>query len=146
MADNGALSLKGTIKNDGNKPLPGVTVKVVQLESHNEQKTVTDTSGKYSFENLSPGQYHIEVNLVKFQTITKEINLKSKDLNLNFVLTPSPSGSAQNGAGRGQPSRRGRFQTLTLQGPDSMDASKRWIPRRCVYPRTKQWRTHWCSA
>ena len=128
MADNGAVSLSGIIKNDGNKPLPGVAVKINQRVTHTEQETITDTAGNYSLENLPPGQYHLEVNLVGYQPITKEINLNSKDFKMNFVLTPSSSGSAQKGAGRGQPPRRGRFQTLTLQGPDGMDASKGGFP------------------
>jgi hypothetical protein len=63
--DRGSIS--GTIKDQQGGVMPGVTVTVVNQQTHQPQNTVSDGTGFYTFPNLLPGQYDVIAELQGFK-------------------------------------------------------------------------------
>lgn len=62
----GAIS--GTIKDETGAVLPGVTVKVKNIETGITRTTITDDQGRYHAPNLALGEYEVQAELTGFQT------------------------------------------------------------------------------
>jgi outer membrane cobalamin receptor len=56
--------LVGTVADEKKEPLTGAHVSVIQ----SGDGRITDASGKFRFEKLSPGPYHIEVSFIGYET------------------------------------------------------------------------------
>lgn len=84
--------LKGNVYNaTNNSPITSATVKLKQGSSTLSTKTTTST-GFYSFTNVSPGNYSVEVSATGYVTDTKSANVTSGGTNtLDFYLSPSSS-------------------------------------------------------
>ncbi|PTL80243.1 carboxypeptidase-like regulatory domain-containing protein [Vitiosangium sp. GDMCC 1.1324] len=52
------VSFSGTVKDPKGNPIPDA---VVEVEGPDEEKTLTDTQGRFTFEALSPGDYKVTV-------------------------------------------------------------------------------------
>ena len=128
--------LKGTVYDAGGKPVPGVRVKAAQLNSGKHQEAVTNESGSYIFKNLSPGKYRLEAKYDGFEIVVQETTVGDQIARLDFTLRQSVNGAASNPPSAASqqasspesraprsPRRRG-FQSLTLQTPESLDASQ----------------------
>ena len=70
--DNGGL-LKGKVTTADNKPADGVTVVI----KGTKKTTITNEDGSFQFRNITPGQYTIEVSLVGYTPLQKEITLEA---------------------------------------------------------------------
>jgi outer membrane receptor protein involved in Fe transport len=88
-ADNATIS--GTIKDDKNSPLPYATVVLINsVDSSIVKGELTDDGGKYKFENISNGNYHVMVAQLGFEKIYSEgfeitsasVNIPVSDLSL----------------------------------------------------------------
>lgn len=64
-----------------NEPLAGVSVHISDLRKGSS----TDKTGFYQIENIKKGNYLVEVSIVGYKTITKNIVI-SKDTMINFVM------------------------------------------------------------
>lgn len=64
-----------------NEPLAGVSVHISDLRKGSS----TDKTGFYQIENIKKGNYLVEVSIVGYKTITKNIVI-SKDTIINFVM------------------------------------------------------------
>jgi iron complex outermembrane receptor protein len=64
-----------------NEPLAGVSVHISDLRKGSS----TDKTGFYQIENIKKGNYLVEVSIVGYKTITKNIDI-SKDTIINFVM------------------------------------------------------------
>jgi iron complex outermembrane receptor protein len=64
-------SISGTVKDPADMPVPGVTVKVVNVESGRELSGTTNEEGAYRVEGLSPGTYTVQAELPGFSKATK---------------------------------------------------------------------------
>ena len=60
-------SISGFVTDDTNAALPGATVTVREVETDQKRVIVTDTSGRYRAEALSPGKYELSVELQGFR-------------------------------------------------------------------------------
>src|SRR5262245_51782189 len=61
-------SISGFVTDDTNAALPGAVVTVRQTETDQKRVIVTDTSGRYRAEALSPGKYEVSVELPGFRS------------------------------------------------------------------------------
>src|SRR5712692_8215473 len=60
-------SITGTVKDQSDAVIPGVTVAAVNTAHGIETKTVTDTKGNYSFPKLPVGRYDIKSDAQGFK-------------------------------------------------------------------------------
>ncbi len=71
-----AQCIKGTVKGDSDKePLIGVLVKIKDIK----RSTVTDTDGRYVFDNLKQGVYKIIFRHIGMGTVEKEVTIKDNE-------------------------------------------------------------------
>lgn len=84
--DENAATIKGTITTSDNKPATYVTV----ILKGTNKSAFTDEDGVFSFFNVRPGSYEIEVSLVGHNTVTKQINVTGDNtVSINIQLTAS---------------------------------------------------------
>lgn len=65
--DRGSIS--GTVTDQSGAVVPGATITVVSLQTGAERVAVTDSSGFYTFPNLTAGRYSISAELTGFKRI-----------------------------------------------------------------------------
>jgi hypothetical protein len=66
-------SLRGTVTDESGSILPGVTVELAgQSQIGGVQTAVTDRTGQFRFQNLSPGVYALKVTLEGFKTVIRD--------------------------------------------------------------------------
>jgi hypothetical protein len=68
--DRGSIS--GTVTDQSGGVVPGATVTVVSLQTGAERVAVTDSSGFYTFPNLTAGRYSISAELTGFKRIVQD--------------------------------------------------------------------------
>src|SRR6185369_492926 len=62
--------ITGTVKDQGDLPLPGATVKITNRDTQRSVDLVTDAEGKYVARSLEPGRYTVRFELASF--VSKE--------------------------------------------------------------------------
>ena len=72
----------GTVLNQQNKPISGVTISIPELH----KEIVSDEKGTYIFNNLPYGNFKITFSFIGFETQTKAIDVQQKEIILNVVL------------------------------------------------------------
>jgi len=84
----------GVVRSAG-QPIPGALV--VALQADRKLVTTTDDSGRYVFENLTAGQWVVEVQMVGFRAARQTIQVPSAREPLEWTLEvqPRPSQAAQ---------------------------------------------------
>jgi iron complex outermembrane receptor protein len=83
-ADEKTGSVKGTVTTNEQKVAAGVTVKMVSLN----KLTATDEAGAFLFTKLVPGYYAIEVSLVGYAPVTKQVQVVGgKTTTVDFQLS-----------------------------------------------------------
>ena len=65
-------SLVGNVVDGSGGIIPGATVVVTHKETNQSQNQVTPASGAYSFPNLPPGTYDVQVTLPGFRTFQSQ--------------------------------------------------------------------------
>jgi Carboxypeptidase regulatory-like domain/TonB dependent receptor-like, beta-barrel len=65
----------GTVVDQSQAPLPGVTVTVTSKATGAVRTAVTEGEGDYSVTNLGPGTYMVQVELTGFQTQSRDVTL-----------------------------------------------------------------------
>jgi hypothetical protein len=89
----------GTVKSAG-LPLPGVTVTAVQ--SDKKHVTTTDENGRYSFPDLADGVWTLQIEMVGFETLNKDVAIAYdapspewtlKMASLAAITAPKPAGT-----------------------------------------------------
>lgn len=79
-----AAILQGVVSGPAGQSLvEGATVRLAGTD----WRTLTDRSGRYSFNNLPQGNYRVEVDIIGYQTATLEANLDREILQLDVELT-----------------------------------------------------------
>lgn len=79
-----SFSISGNISDEKNQPLSGVTV----FLTGRMNITVSDTTGHFSLNNLSSGNYNLVVTMIGRKPLVKEFAVVDKDLILSFELEP----------------------------------------------------------
>jgi len=82
---DGAIS--GTVIDNDDTPLPGVTVTLTGVGAPHVQ--VTNYQGQFKFPSLQPGSYEVEAQLEGFTSVTEPITV-NKDKTSNIVVTLQP--------------------------------------------------------
>lgn len=72
----------GQISDENGFSLPCATILIHELN----RGTASDANGKFVFENLKNGKYHLHVQYIGYESITKEFKLNNNDLEINFKL------------------------------------------------------------
>ncbi len=78
-------TIKGSIKDENNSPLPGVIVQISLINKN----IISDANGYFELKNLTAGQYLLEFKLLGYQTISKKINLQKREISLDISMYPS---------------------------------------------------------
>lgn len=72
MAQTTKGGLQGTVVDEGNQPLPGVTAVITSPAMQGSKTAVTDASGKFRFNLLPPGAYKAVFTLPGYQKVENE--------------------------------------------------------------------------
>jgi iron complex outermembrane receptor protein len=75
------LSISGKITNTSGEVLPGATITIANPSA----SIVADATGKFSFNDLKPGNYSLKASYIGYQPVTKNINLTASQT-VNFSL------------------------------------------------------------
>jgi len=78
----GQNSIVGTVSDHHNKSIESVTVSIPELH----KETITDTNGKYTFNNLPNGNFSITFSSIGYANKTILITLNQKETVLNTIL------------------------------------------------------------
>ena len=81
-----AHDLSGTVTDEWNAPLAGVTIALPALQ----RGTVSNAEGQYRLQNLPTGQFTVEFSLLGYRRETRTANVAVSDLILNIALFESP--------------------------------------------------------
>ena len=73
----GAGTVQGTVKDPTGGVMQAVEVKISNPVSGFTRTTTTDAAGKYVFSNLPPNPYHITVEAQGFQTLERDVDVRS---------------------------------------------------------------------
>jgi hypothetical protein len=73
----GAGTLQGTVKDPTGGVMVSVMVNLSQAVTGLKRTTTTDAMGRYVFRNLPPNPYHIEVMAQGFQTLERDVDVRS---------------------------------------------------------------------
>ena len=87
--ETGAIS--GTVLDEQNEPLPGVTVTITSPNLMGSREFVTDAQGQYRFPALPPGEYSIKAQLQGFAaSVQQSIRLTTTTrLTVDLIMKPS---------------------------------------------------------
>jgi len=72
MAQTSKGRIEGTVVDEGNQPLPGVTVILTSPAMQGTRSDVTDADGRYRFNLLPPGTYKAVFSLPGYQKVEQE--------------------------------------------------------------------------
>ena len=87
-----AVSLQsGTVK-AGSQPIPGATVRATQGER--SLVTLTDETGAFRFDGITPGAWVIEADMFGFDPLRREVQVTSKPSNIDLSLQLSARATA----------------------------------------------------
>jgi hypothetical protein len=76
LAQIGAGSIQGTVKDPSGAVVPGADVKVVHLQTSRQYDTVTNPAGFFIFPSLQPGAYKVAVEMAGMQRWEGELQLQ----------------------------------------------------------------------
>ncbi|HVY74056.1 MAG TPA: TonB-dependent receptor [Puia sp.] len=79
-------SIRGVVTTSDHKPASAVTVFLPELK----KSVVADDDGKFVLHNIPAGNYHIEVSLVGYETLTQAVTIQNNEtisVNLNLKLS-----------------------------------------------------------
>ena len=110
------LAQTGVVKSEG-QVIQGATVKATQGDRI--LMTLTDDSGTFHFDRMTPGSWIVEVDMFGFEHARKEVQIGANPTKVDFTLaTAGAHSSRRPDSGRGCRGRRG-------------DAAAR-VPRRAL--------------
>lgn len=85
----GAGTVQGTVKDPTGGVMQAVEVKISNPLSGFSRTVTTDAAGKYTFRNLPPNPYHISVTAQGFQSLERDVTVRTSvpiDLELTLAL------------------------------------------------------------
>src|SRR6266478_6344876 len=84
----GAGTVQGTVKDPTGGVMQSVDVTIGNSVSGFSRSATTDAMGKYVFRNLAPNPYHISVTAQGFQTLERDVNVRtSVPIDVDLTLT-----------------------------------------------------------
>jgi Ca-activated chloride channel family protein len=79
-------SITGTVVDQSQALIPGVTVQMEHLDKGDKRSTVTDEGGRFTFLGVLPGNVRITASLPGFQTQALQIQLRTGGAKLSITL------------------------------------------------------------
>src|SRR5947207_4505798 len=80
-------TLQGTITDDQNAVMPGVSVTLKHVATSIDRSTVTDSAGQYAAASLAPGHYELVAHLDGFSDQKREVDLgPAQTIAVNFRM------------------------------------------------------------
>ncbi|WP_405609654.1 TonB-dependent receptor [Polaribacter sp. Asnod1-A03] len=76
------IKISGKIVNNNQEPIENAAT----LLNPSDKATTSDASGKFTFNNITPGNYKISILILGYKKLVQEIEVKNLDLNLNFTV------------------------------------------------------------
>src|SRR5947199_2225977 len=73
----GAGTVQGVVKDPTGGVMQAVVVRISNAVSGFSRTTTTDAAGKYVFTNLAPNPYHLTVEVQGFQTLERDVDVRS---------------------------------------------------------------------
>lgn len=105
--------IKGYIQTEDNKPAASVTVRLAEIK----KSAITNSNGKFTFNQLPPGSYTLEVSFVGYDTLQTEISVSADstaEINLQLKLSRSELREVIISAARHQYTTNKASQSLRL--------------------------------
>lgn len=119
-----ASAQTGEVRSQG-QAIPGATVSAQQ--GNKKLVTITDASGHYTLDGLTPGPWMLQVEMFGFVTAKREVQIVAAPANLDWNLelkSATPQPPAQMAArGTARRPQRGGFQSLTSQIDTQIEAA-----------------------
>jgi iron complex outermembrane receptor protein len=83
-----APQVSGRVADPDGRPLPNAQVFIASIN----RGTLTDGEGRYILRAVPPGSYHLDVQLIGFRRVHRELTVAAGagDLQVDFVLVPTP--------------------------------------------------------
>jgi hypothetical protein len=72
FAQTGQAEIRGTVLDESNAPLPGVTVTATHVDTGTTRTAVTSTTGVFLMPALPIGRYRLQLELTGFNTVVQE--------------------------------------------------------------------------
>lgn len=86
-AEIAAVTLSGVVVDaTTDRPVANVNVKVPVTG----EEAKTDKNGKFTFENMNPGRYTIQINHMGYKKFSKRVEIMQSDQNKQLVLKLEP--------------------------------------------------------
>ena len=85
-AQGGFASLTGSIVDPMNGVLPGVTLVLTNVERQAKHEVLTDSSGRYEFVGLPPGDYLFEAKLPGFMTFKGKLTVAGQNVQRDVTM------------------------------------------------------------
>src|ERR1700691_3618863 len=73
----GAGTVQGTVKDPSGGVMVAVTVTISNAVTGFTRSTTTDATGKFVLRNLAPNNYHVEVTAQGFQTLGRDVEVRT---------------------------------------------------------------------
>lgn len=90
LAQDGAGSITGTVRDASGASVPGASVDVANVDGGVSVQALTDEQGAYRVDGLAPGRYHIETILDGFETDTRDVTIEAgRTLTIAVSLSPA---------------------------------------------------------
>ena len=114
------LAFTGRVTDAAGKPLEFATAALYDTDSAFFKGSVTDATGTFQLDRVSPGRYTLEVRLIGFQTVRKPVDLRASEPDLGTItLTETGVGLSE--------------VTVTAAAPAVLQKADRMIVRPEVY-------------
>ncbi len=79
--------IKGRVVDEGGKPLPGVTIRLVNVDRGREVTITTDKDGRFYRRGLQVGGYELKVEHAGYQPVSNTVKISGgTDSNFDFTL------------------------------------------------------------
>jgi len=75
LAQDNLATISGAVTDPNGAPVVGAQVSSTNTQNRRTHRTVTDSQGGYTFSNLAPGLYRIEVTAKSFAVSAKEVSV-----------------------------------------------------------------------
>jgi iron complex outermembrane recepter protein len=79
-------SVRISVTDTGNTPLPGATVQLMHLEDSTSVYGITDQTGTALFEGLSGGLFQLNISYIGFQALETNLNIRDDHHRFEFIL------------------------------------------------------------
>lgn len=88
--------VKGRVVDEAGQPLPGVTIRLVNLDRGRQVTLTTDKDGRFYRRGLQAVEYELAVQLEGYQPVNDKVKLTAgTDRNLDFTLAKAAAGGSK---------------------------------------------------